>query len=294
MATDATGAPLVSAHEIVNLPSASTLAELRRARTNRKEPPKAVAVFADPVFDRRDDRVAQLHTSADTAHVTDTRSPANRLSSSAQRLTRSATDVGLIRNRGEYLTRLLWTRREAAAILHVTPSGEGMQALGFDANRSNAISPAMAQYRVIHFATHALLDSKNPELSGLVLSLVDHDGRPQDGFLDLEEIYNLNLPVDLVVLSACDTALGQEVRGEGLIGLARGFIYAGASRVMASLWSVDDEVTSELMARFYRYLEHDKMTPAAALRAAQMDVAKDKRWSAPYYWAGFQLQGEWK
>jgi CHAT domain-containing protein len=169
-----------------------------------------------------------------------------------------------------------------------------MQEIGFDANRSNATSAAIAQYRVVHFATHALLDSKNPELSGLVLSLVDRNGQPQDGFLDLEQIYNLNLPVDLVVLSACDTALGQEVRGEGLIGLARGFMYAGASRVMASLWSVDDEVTSELMARFYRYLEHDKMTPAAALRAAQIDVAKDKRWNAPYYWAGFQIQGEWK
>lgn len=287
-----TSLPLVTKHEVVNLPSASALAELRRARMNRKKPPKAVAVFADPVFDREDDRVIRLRTAAGTqpgAFVA-----ANDVPPSTQRLTRSAADVGLVRNRGAYLGRLLWTRREAAAILHVTPSGEGMQAIGFDANRLTATSPALAQYRIIHFATHALLDSKNPELSGLVLSLIDRDGRPQDGFLDLEQIYNLNLPADLVVLSACDTALGQEVRGEGLVGLARGFMYAGATRVMASLWSVDDEVTSELMSRFYRHLEQDKETPAAALRAAQLEVAKDKRWTAPYYWAGFQLQGEWK
>ncbi len=291
---DETGPPLVTEHEVVNLPSASTLAELRRARMNRKEPPKAVAVFADPVFDRQDERVSRLRTAAGAQPATGTLIAEKDPSPSSQRLTRSATDVGLVRNRGAYLGRLLWTQREAAAILHVTPSGKSMQAIGFDANRLTATSPILAQYRIIHFATHALLDSKNPELSGLVLSLIDRNGRPQDGYLDLEQIYNLNLPADLVVLSACDTALGQEVRGEGLIGLARGFMYAGASRVMASLWSVDDEVTSELMSRFYQHLEQDKETPAAALRAAQLEVAKDKRWNSPYYWAGFQLQGEWK
>lgn len=286
--------PLMIEHEIVSLPSASALAELRRARLNRKQPPKAVAVLADPVFDRRDERVAaSLGGTREKRKVIASRSRADELSVSAQRLTRSATDVGLIRS-GKYLSRLLWTQREAAAILNVTPTGQGMEALGFEANRATATSPLMAQYRVVHFATHALLDSKNPELSGLVLSLVDKRGQPQNGFLDLEQIYNLNLPADLVVLSACDTGLGREIRGEGLIGLARGFMYAGASRVMASLWSVDDEVTSELMARFYKALEQDKMSPAAALRTAQIEVAKEERWSSPYYWAGFQIQGEWK
>lgn len=293
-APDETSLPLVTEHEVVSLPSASALAELRQARRNRKEPRKTIAVLADPVFDRQDERVARLQTAAGTQATAGIGLAANDVSSSAKRLTLSATDVGLARNRGAYLGRLLWTQREAAAIVRVTPSAESMLALGFDANRSFATSPVLAQYRIIHFATHALLDSKNPELSGLVLSLIDRDGRAQDGFLDLEQIYNLNLPADLVVLSACETALGQEVRGEGLIGLARGFMYAGASRVMASLWSVDDEVTSELMAHFYQHLEKDKMTPAAALRAAQLEVAKDKRWTAPYYWAGFQLQGEWK
>ncbi|HVR27504.1 MAG TPA: tetratricopeptide repeat protein [Candidatus Polarisedimenticolia bacterium] len=284
--------PLIARHEIVSLPSASALAELRRANTNRKEPPKAVAVLADPVFDRRDERVAASHVGIRRAKqkVMDSPPPDD---GSAQRLTRSATDVGLIKGR-LYLSRLLWTQREAAAILNVTPAGQGMQVLGFEANRATAISPALAQYRVVHFATHALLDSKNPELSGLVLSLVDKRGQPQNGFLDLDQIYNLNLPVDLVVLSACDTGLGKEIRGEGLIGLSRGFMYAGATRVMASLWSVDDEVTSELMARFYKSLEQNKMSPATALQAAQIEVAKEERWSSPYYWAGFQIQGEWK
>ena len=290
---DAPSPALVTQHEIVSLPSASALAELRRANMNRKKPPKAVAVLADPVFDPRDERVTASVGAIHREKLKMVTSRPDELSLSAQRLTRSATDVGLMRN-GKYLSRLLWTQREAAAILSVTPAGRGMEALGFDANRATAMSPSLAQYRIVHFATHALLDSKNPELSGLVLSLVNKRGQPQNGFLDLEQIYNLNLPADLVVLSACDTGLGREIRGEGLIGLSRGFMYAGASRVMASLWSVDDEVTSELMARFYKSLEQDKMSPAAALRAAQIEVAKEERWTSPYYWAGFQIQGEWK
>src|SRR2546430_12982349 len=100
----------------------------------------------------------------------------------------------------------------------VTPAREGMKALDFDASRATAASPELGQYRVVHFATHGLLDSEHPELSGLVLSLVDEQGRPQDGFLRQHEIYNLNLPVDLVVLSACNTGLGKEVLAEGLVG----------------------------------------------------------------------------
>lgn len=292
---DGKNSPLVIGHEVVNLPSASTLAELRRIRLNRREPPRAVAVLADPVFDRHDERVQPSPSRAGRATLKTIASQTQRrLSFSEERLARSAADLGLVRDGGVYLSRLLWTEREAAAILNVTPAGQSMEAVGFEANRATAISPSLAQYRIVHFATHALVDSKNPELSGLVLSLVNKGGQGEDGFLDLEQIYNLNLPVDLVVLSACDTALGEEIRGEGLIGLARGFMYAGASRVMASLWSVDDEVTSELMARFYKALLRDKMSPAAALRMAQIEVAKEKQWRSPFYWAGFQIQGEWK
>ena len=110
----------------------------------------------------------------------------------------------------------------------------------------------------------------------------------------LHDIYNLNLPADLVVLSACNTGLGKEVRGEGLIGIVRGFMYAGAARVVASLWKVDDEATAELMKRFYRYMLEDDMPAAAALRAAQVELRHHNQWHSPYFWAGFVLQGEWR
>jgi len=169
-----------------------------------------------------------------------------------------------------------------------------MKATDFGASRATATSAELGQYRIVHFATHGLLNSEHPELSGLVLSLVDEQGKSQDGFLRLHDIYNLNLPVDLVVLSACSTGLGKEVRGEGLVGIVRGFMYAGAARVVASLWKVDDEATAELMKRVYQQMLQGGLTPAAALRAAQIDMWKQKRWRAPYYWAAFVLQGEWK
>jgi CHAT domain-containing protein len=126
------------------------------------------------------------------------------------------------------------------------------------------------------------------------LSLVDPDGKPRDGFMDLQDVYNLTLPADLVVLSACETGLGKEISGEGLVGLTRGFMYAGASRVVASLWKVDDVATSELMAEFYKGMLLHGLAPAAALRQAQLEMQKRKRWADPYYWAAFTLQGEWK
>ncbi|MGH9752292.1 MAG: CHAT domain-containing protein [Blastocatellia bacterium] len=155
------------------------------------------------------------------------------------------------------------------------------------------MNTSLDQYRIIHFATHGLLNSRHPELSGIVLSLVNEEGRDQEGFLRAHEIYNLKLNADLIVLSACSTALGKEIRGEGLAGLTRGFMYAGAPRVIASLWNVRDEATAVLMKRFYQNLLTGKSSPAAALRQAQVSMWQEPRWQAPYYWAGFVLQGEW-
>jgi CHAT domain-containing protein len=152
----------------------------------------------------------------------------------------------------------------------------------------------LGRYRFIHFATHTLVNGQHPELSGVVLSLVGRDGQPQDGFFRLHDIYNLRLAADLVVLSACQTALGKEVTSEGLIGLTRGFMYAGAPRVVASLWDVRDMATSELMKRFYAGILTQGLRPAAALRAAQLSLLADLRWQDPYYWAAFALQGEWR
>lgn len=175
-----------------------------------------------------------------------------------------------------------------------SPSGHTLEAVDFQASRATAISPDLANYRIVHLATHGLLNSQHPELSGLVFSLVDKNGNTQDGFLTLQDIYNLNLPADLVVLSACETGLGKEVSGEGLMGLTRGFMHAGATRVVASLWNVSDVATARLMEEFYKAMEKDGLPPAAALRTAQVKMWKQKRWSSPYYWAAFQIQGEWK
>ena len=190
--------------------------------------------------------------------------------------------------------RLRYTRNEADAIIALAAPGTGMEALDFEASKATATGGRLSQYRIVHFATHGLINSRHPELSGIVLSLVDQQGRPQDGFLRLHDVYNLKLDADLVVLSGCRTAVGKDVRGEGLIGLTRGFMYAGAPRVVASLWDVRDEATAELMKRFYEAMLRQRMPPAAALRAAQLSMTREKRWEAPYYWAGFVLQGEWR
>jgi CHAT domain-containing protein len=131
-------------------------------------------------------------------------------------------------------------------------------------------------------------------LSGIVLSLVDARGRDQDGFLLTSDVMGMTLTADLVVLSGCRTALGREVYSEGLTGLSRAFLFAGAARVVASLWKVDDAATAELMTQFYRRLFLQKASPSAALRGAQMELRKQERWASPYYWAGFVMQGDWK
>jgi CHAT domain-containing protein len=155
------------------------------------------------------------------------------------------------------------------------------------------MSPELSNYRIVHFATHGIINTERPELSGIVLSLFDREGHSQNGFLRLHDIYNLHLPADLVVLSACSTGLGKEVRGEGVIGLSRGFMFAGASGVIASLWKVDDDATAELMKHFYDALFQKGMSPSAALRHAQLALSQNKRWESPYYWAGFVIQGNY-
>jgi len=174
----------------------------------------------------------------------------------------------------------------------MVPEAERLKALDFDANRTIATSPVLGQYRYVHFATHGFLNTVHPELSGIVLSLVDRQGKEQDGFLWAHEIYNLRLPAEMVVLSGCRTGLGKEIKGEGLVGLTRGFMYAGSKRVLVSLWDISDEASAELMAHLYRAMLKEHMSPAAALRAAQIEIMKEKRWQPPYYWAAFVLQGE--
>lgn len=272
--------PLIAEHEIVSLPSASVLAVLRQESAGRKTPVKTVAVMADPVFSVDDSRFAARGPKEVAA---------SEQSSTLADVKRAAAESGVVS-----LERLRFSRMEAEAISSLAPDNLKLKALDFAANRAAAMNAELGQYRIVHFATHALIDNEHPELSGVVLSLVDEQGRPQNGFLRLYDIYNLKLGADLVVLSACQTALGQEIKGEGIVGLTRGFMYAGAPRVVASLWRIDDRATAELMKRFYAGMLREKLRPAAALREAQVSMLKEKRWQSPYYWSAFTLQGEWK
>jgi len=272
-----TSQALIIKHEILTAPSASVVSLLRQEAANRKPATKSLAVFADPVFSTNDPRVA----TARLAHAADDKGTAD--------VARSASELGI-----GNLRRLRFSRQEAEEIVRLAADDPNLEAVDFDANRALATSAEMGQYRIVHFATHGLINNEHPELSGIVLSLVDRQGRPQNGFLRLYDLYNLKLSADLVVLSACQTALGKEIKGEGLVGLTRGFMYAGAPRVVASLWQIDDRASAEFMKRFYQAMLGQKLRPAAALRAAQVSMQSDKRWHEPHYWAAFTLQGEWK
>jgi len=270
---------LLDDHEIVSLPSAGVLAALRSESAKQRYPDKQVAILADPVFSLEDPRFSERQP---VASLTSLLLPNEDLRQSV-----AESSVAGLR-------RLRFSRVEADAIASLVDARSRFEAVDFDASRATALSPDLAQYRILHFATHGLLNSVHPELSGLVFSTVDKNGRPQDALLRLNEIFNLSLNADLVVLSACETALGKEIKGEGLIGLTRGFMYAGAPRVVASLWNVEDRATAELMKRFYEGMLKRQLKPAAALREAQLALSRDKRWSAPYYWAAFILQGDWR
>jgi CHAT domain-containing protein/tetratricopeptide (TPR) repeat protein len=267
-------------HEIVREPSASTLALLLSEARRRAAPSDSVAVFADPVFEVDDPRVKAA------SYVATPESP------ESLRVKEALRDIGISAD-GIEIPRLIASSDEADAIINAAPWGTGLKAIGFDANRGRVLGQELGRYRIVHFATHGMINNEHPELSGIVLSLFDQQGRSQDGFLRLHDIYNLHLPADLVVLSACSSGLGKDVRGEGLIGLTRGFMYAGASGVVASLWKVDDRATAELMKLFYQGLFKKGLPPAAALRDAQLQMSQQKAWRSPYYWAGFIIQGRY-
>ncbi|NET28127.1 CHAT domain-containing tetratricopeptide repeat protein [Okeania sp. SIO1I7] len=284
--------PLIVNHEIVHLPSATTIANIRNGTKSRKLAPKKVAIIADPVFSPEDSRLISVNSDqlsvisgkTTTASTSENRSRAFPLE--AQQLDRAARDVGI------RWDRLPATRTEAKAIMALIPESERTQAFDFQANREKATSQELGKYQIVHFATHGFANGRQPELSGVIMSLVDKNGNWQNGFLRLNDIFNLNLPAELVVLSACQTAKGKDIKGEGLVGLTRGFMYAGAKRVVGSLWVVDDVATADLMSQFYQGMLEQGLSPVEALRAAQLQM-----WEggiSPYYWGAFILQGEWE
>jgi CHAT domain-containing protein len=273
-APDPGGKPLLEHAEVDYLPSATALA-LQRRRPAHPAPARWAAVFADPVFSADDPRLTGPAAAGRTA---------------AKNPQRGGVADGLL----PVFERLPSSRREAEAIAALAPPGQVWIARDFAADRDTALSADLRAYRVVHFATHAVADTRTPELSGLVLSLVDAAGHPREGFLGLSDIYELDLPADLVVLSGCRTSLGKEVRGEGLMGLTRAFLHAGVPRVVASLWPVQDRAASELMTRFYRAMWSEGQSPAAALRQAQRSMRRDPRYRDPFSWSGFVLQGDWR
>jgi CHAT domain-containing protein/tetratricopeptide (TPR) repeat protein len=271
--TRADHAPLIANHEIIHLSSAT--AALAARKRHRREPERLLAVVADPVFDSQDRRL-QLPSSQAPLEPD---------------LVKATRSIGLTRD-GRGIPRLPFARQEADNISALVPSRSTVL-LGFDASRQQVLS-MLDGYRVLHFTTHGIVNSAEPELSGLVLSLVDRQGQPREGFLRLGDIYNRSIPADLVAMSACQTARGRKSTSFGIVGLTNAFLHAGAARVLATLWTVDDEATSVLMSAFYRGLFAERLSPAAALRQAQLSIAEIPRWHAPFYWAGVSLYGDWR
>ena len=280
------GAPLIADFEVINEPSATILAELRREASRRSPAPKVLAAFGNPVFASS----YALHADhvAGGDFVAAAEPEEGRLMSALRdtKLNGDSADPSALRP-------LFYAKLELANLRDVASDEETFVAADFAATRERLLGADLTQYAILHIATHGLLDTKRPESSGLVLSTVSRDGRALNGFVGLRDIYSIRAPVDLVVLSACQTALGKEVRGEGLVGLTRGFMYAGASGVVASLWKVEDKATAELMKQFYANMLEKGMPPGAALREAQNTIRQNPRWSSPYYWAAFTLQGEY-
>ena len=277
-ATPSNPEPLVARHEIINAPSASILGELRKEAGRRGVRSKALAAFGNPIF------------AAQNGQPQKNEQPGKEQLKNAVRNIELKGDTLDLSTVGP----LFYSAREIANLRDVVSEDQTFAATEYEATRDQLLSMDLTQFAILHFATHGLLDPKRPENSGLLLSTINREGKPLEGFVGLQDVYSLRAPVDLVVLSACQTGLGKDIRGEGLVGLTRGFMYAGATSVVASLWKVQDEATAELMKRFYTEMLKNGMTPAAALRSAQNSIRQIPDWSAPHYWAGFTLQGEYR
>ncbi|HEX6833504.1 MAG TPA: CHAT domain-containing protein, partial [Rudaea sp.] len=262
----------IAKHGVVYLPSLAIVQELRATNAARAAAP-SIALFADPVFDPSDPRIR-----ATVGHDA---------ASSRPELASADTHAATWR-------RLKYTQAEADAIAALFAQSQRFVASGFAASRQAALAFPWLRYDLVHFATHAVIDLRHPDLSGVVLSLFDAQGARQDGFLRMNDIYRLSMAADLVVLSVCDSTRERGRGAEGMFGLSRAFFYAGARRLLVSLWPVDDQASAQFMASFYRHLIDKKQPPQEALRSAQIQMRDDPRWRAPYYWAGFVLHGDWQ
>jgi CHAT domain-containing protein/tetratricopeptide (TPR) repeat protein len=286
---------LIRSNEVIYAPSASVIGVIKQQNNNRAG--RAMLILADPVFNSND---ARAKGAAASANDGDTRGLGIQSALVDVTGQDAAATAGPAKMQGLPLARLTGTRTEAEQIVKLAKTS-GAQAdiwLDLDANEGNIETRDVTKYRVVHIATHGLLNAERPQFTGLVLSLVGN--KTEDGFLRTDEVFNLRLGSPLVMLSACETGLGKEKRGEGVMGLTRAFMYAGAPTVGVSLWSVADKSTAELMTDFYKRLlgssaaESAPVSPSAAMRAAQLAMIADKKYSAPFYWAPFVLVGDWR
>jgi CHAT domain-containing protein len=269
---------LVDDAEIVNAPSASIFGELQEEAVHRQPAANLLAAFGDPVF------AADYQPNADKNE---------QVLATAQ--LRSALRDNALNNETfdpTALTRLFHAKRELDSLGEVA-GDKALIVREYDATRDRFLHTDLSQYAILHLVTHGYFSQKYPQNSGIVLSDVDRNQKHLQGFIGLRDIYELRAPVLLVVLSACQTALGENVRGEGLMGMTRGFMHAGASSVVASLWEVDDRATAELMKLFYNNMLKRGMKTGEALRAAQNSIRQRPEWRSPHYWAAFTLQGEY-
>jgi CHAT domain-containing protein len=247
---------------------ASTLTASLQPRTAESARAKhLLAVIADPIYSPDDSRIGGAATAVPVGDNV---------------LTRSALNL-------ERMKRLPAAALEAKAIVSLLGDEVALVLAGADASRQRVATAGLGQYRIVHFATHAIADSQDPALGLLALSRFDQGGKRMDGAFRALDIAELRLHADLVVLSACDTAVGREIAGEAPLGLSHAFLRSGAKAVLATLWQVPDTSTALLMREFYREMLVNARTPAAALALAQRHIRGQARWSDPYYWAGFQL-----
>ncbi|MGC9198939.1 MAG: CHAT domain-containing protein [Acidobacteriaceae bacterium] len=265
---------LIAQYNLVSEPSAFTAWALRSKPLSASSRSR-IAIFADPVYTRTDARIAL--SVPHTPHR------------SSQPVLRSAAFQSL-----DLLPRLRGSQTEAAAIERIAGASHTSLFLGFDASPHTLEKINWQSYAALHFAAHAIVDREHPELSGIVLSMFHRNGAPADGVLWLQDIYHLRIPVSLVALSGCETADGQSIPGEGINGLARAFLYAGAQSVMGTLWAADDRTSSKLMQSFYSAFLKRNLSAAEALRVAQLRTLRDPLYAQPYFWAGFILEGDWE
>ena len=264
--------PLVESRDVSYLPSVRSLFELESRPTGKG---KGIAVLADPVFTRHDDRLGE-------SLETGTASSADAL------------DPLLFQGAAREFPRLAETRKEAAHIAAAAGTAEVATLLGFSANRDAVTRGDLDDFDIVHFATHGKLDPAEPALSGLVLSGLSESGENRAMFLPSQDVATLHLRASLVVLSGCDTGSGRIIHGEGLVGLSRAFFYAGARQVVSSLWRVPDQSTAEFMGYFYEELLANGQDATTALRLAKQQLQQDRRWRNPYFWAPFVVQGSWQ